>query len=38
MAEYDDDDEQDILRIDDITKLYSENNMVSQILFLNRRL
>ncbi|XP_029673373.1 intraflagellar transport protein 57 homolog [Formica exsecta] len=27
MAEYDDDDEQDILRIDDITKLYSENNM-----------
>ncbi|KAM0731664.1 Intraflagellar transport protein 57-like protein [Formica fusca] len=27
MAEYDDDDEQDILRIDDITKLYSENDM-----------
>ncbi|KAL6447292.1 hypothetical protein ACFW04_001503 [Cataglyphis niger] len=27
MAEYDDDDEQDILHIDDITKLYSESNM-----------
>lgn len=35
MAEYDDDDEQDILHIDDITKLYSQN-MVSKILFLNR--
>lgn len=36
MAEYDDDDEQDILHIDDVTKLYSENNMVRKILFLNR--
>ncbi|XP_050464526.1 intraflagellar transport protein 57 homolog [Cataglyphis hispanica] len=27
MAEYDDDDEQDILHIDDVTKLYSESNM-----------
>lgn len=36
MAEYDDDDEQDILHIDDITKLYSENNMVRKVLFLNR--
>lgn len=33
MAEYDDDDEQDILHIDDITKLYSQN-MVSKILFV----
>lgn len=37
MAEYDDDDEQDILHIDDITKLYGQN-MVSKILFLNRRI
>lgn len=35
MAEYDDDDEQDILHIDDITKLYSQNT-VSKILFLNK--
>lgn len=39
MAEYDDDDDddQDILHIDDITKLYGQN-MVNKILFLNRRI
>lgn len=30
MAEYDDDDEQDILHIDDITKLYSQNTNETQ--------
>jgi len=36
MAEYDDDDEQDILHIDDITKLYSQNRVSKILNFLNR--
>lgn len=32
MAEYDDDDDQDILHIDDITKLYGQN-AVNKISF-----
>lgn len=36
MAEYDDDD-QDILHIDDITKIYGQN-IVGEILFLKRKI
>lgn len=37
MADYDEDDDQDILHIDDITKLYRQNT-VNEILFSDSRI